>query len=64
MAVAVVEKTDRATLTGFVADHTVDETAMVFTDEHAGLVPPTPFAGLHRPVACWSEVPTVEELCS
>ena len=33
-AVQVVEGTDRATLTGFVADHTVDETTMVFTDEH------------------------------
>ena len=33
VAVRVVESTDRATLTGFVADHT-DETAMVFTDEH------------------------------
>ena len=36
VATRVVENTDRATLTGFVADHTVDETAMVFTDEHAG----------------------------
>ena len=34
--VAVAEKTDRPTLQGFVADHTADETAMVFTDEHAG----------------------------
>ena len=34
VAVRVVEKTDRATLTGFVADHTVDETTLVFTDEH------------------------------
>ena len=36
VSVAVVEKTDRPTLTGFVADHTESETAMVYTDEHAG----------------------------
>ena len=33
VAVRVVEKTDSPTLVGFVADHTVDETTMVFTDE-------------------------------
>ena len=36
IAVQVIEKTDRPTLIGFVASHTEDETAMVFTDEHAG----------------------------
>lgn len=36
VATRVVEKTDRPTLIGFVADHTEDETTMVFTDEHAG----------------------------
>lgn len=35
VATRMVEKTDRATLIGFVADHTQDETTMVFTDEHA-----------------------------
>ena len=34
VAVRVVEKTDRPTLIGFVADHTVDEHTTVFTDEH------------------------------
>ena len=33
IAVRVVSQTDRPTLIGFVADHTADERAMVFTDE-------------------------------
>ena len=36
VSVAVVKSTDRPTLTGFVVDNTMDETAMVYTDEHAG----------------------------
>ena len=36
VSVAVVKSTDRPTLTGFVADNTMDETAMVYTDEHRG----------------------------
>ena len=36
VAVRVIEKPDKPTLIGFVADHTVDESTLVFTDEHAG----------------------------
>ena len=35
VAVQVIENTDRPTLIGFAADHTKDQTAMVYTDEHA-----------------------------
>ena len=34
VAVQVIDKPDKPTLLGFVADHTADETATVFTDEH------------------------------
>ena len=36
VAVQVVDKTDKPTLTGLVEDHTADESTMVFTDEHPG----------------------------
>ena len=36
VSVAVIDKTDSATLQGFVEDNRPDDSTMVFTDEHAG----------------------------